>query len=112
MRENLKEILKALVEESIRDFNGKTFLPKKIDFIPRRIVLFSSLKLKSDVSTTIFSYLQNCFYNTQWHIDHPVPVEIMPYYNADRHKREGDYAVDVSSFLIESSTDPRDFLKP
>ncbi|MDP3027144.1 MAG: hypothetical protein Q8N63_05520 [Nanoarchaeota archaeon] len=111
MRENLKKILKELVEDSIRDFNGKTFPPKRISFTPERIIIFSSHKLKSDASTTIFNYLQNCFYNTQWHIDNPVPVEIIPYYNIERDKQEGDYFVDVGGSLIKYSIDSNDFLK-
>lgn len=104
MRENLKKILEELAKDRIRDFNGKTFTPK-------RIVLFSSCELKSDVSTTIFNYLQNRFYNTQWHIDNPIPIEIMPYYNAERHKQKGDYIIDVGDYLIKNSIDSDDFLK-
>ncbi len=104
MRKNLKRILEELVEESVRSFNGKTFAPK-------RIVLFSSYKLKGDASTIIFNYLQNCFYNTQWHIDNRVPIEIMPYYNDERHRKEGDYIIDVGEFLIKHSIKLDDFLK-
>ena len=38
MRENLKKILEEIVDDSVRDFNGKTFVPKRITFTPEESV--------------------------------------------------------------------------
>ncbi len=111
MRKHLKEKIEELVSESVRDIQGKNSLnPKGLN--PKRIVLHSSCKIKPEYSVAIFSYMQNLFYNTQWHIDNSIPVAIIPSYKAERHGEEDDYTIDVGVFLERYFIDTNKFLKP
>jgi len=91
MRKELKDSIEALVKSSVKDFESENSLN------PKRIVLFSSIKLKNP--TLVFNYTQNRLYNQQYIIDKKIPVEIFTWYREDRHKRGGDYTIDVGAFL-------------
>lgn len=107
MRKHLKEVLEKIVKSSVIDFEGDNSLN------PKRVVLYTSIKLRGDVVITVFNYLQNCFYNTQWHIDNPIPVEIIPCYGKGGcGRKKGDYSIDVGACLEKFSIRPEEFLKP
>jgi hypothetical protein len=92
MKDSLKKILEGLVEEEI-----KTLEENKAGI--KRIVLFSSEKF-TDFMREVLNYTENCMLSTQFKIDHrEIRIEIIPWYNRNRHFREGDYAIDLGAYL-------------
>ena len=91
MRTSLKETLENLVISSIKDFKDK-----KNSLNPKRIVLYTSYKIKNQI--LVFNYTENRFLNQQYMIDKKIPIEIIPYYGK-RHKEKGDYPIDIGAFL-------------
>lgn len=92
MKDSLKKLLEGIIDENI-EILGKNDLGIK------RIVLFSSGKF-TDSIREVLNYTENCLLSTQFKIDHrEIKVEIIPWYNPDRHFEKGDYAINLGDYL-------------
>ena len=96
MKDSLKKLLEELVDESVKTL-------EKNSLGVRRIVLFSSAKL-TDSMKEILNHTENCLLSTQFKIDNrEIKVEVIPWYNRDRHFQKGDYVIDIGAYLKSNS---------
>ncbi|MGV8151926.1 MAG: hypothetical protein ACP5OG_02505 [Candidatus Nanoarchaeia archaeon] len=110
MDSTLKNALEKLAQDFEDTFSQKHVNPldRKKTCLPKRIVFYSSSKIKN--LPLAFNYLENCFLNTQVMIDNKIPIDKMSYYNEQYHKREGDYSIDLFSYLKDFKLNDSSFL--